>query len=72
MGDAGMKSLRIEISPKVMLGGAVIKGTRLPVDIVIEKLVIFLGHSLLYSWLHHHLKLLFAFEPTLYISGEQG
>jgi uncharacterized protein (DUF433 family) len=31
MGDAGMKSLRIEISPKVMLGRAVIKGTRLPV-----------------------------------------
>ncbi len=38
MCDAGMKSLRIEISPKVMLGRAVIKGTRLPVDIVIEKM----------------------------------
>jgi len=38
MGDAGMKSLRIEISSKVMLGKAVIKGTRLPVDIVVEKM----------------------------------
>ena len=33
-----MKSLRIEISPKIMLGKPVIRGTRLPVDIVVEKM----------------------------------
>lgn len=38
MGDAGMKSLRIEISPKILLGKPVIRGTRLPVDIVVEKM----------------------------------
>lgn len=29
---------RIEISPKIMLGKPVIRGTRLPVDIVVEKM----------------------------------
>jgi len=38
MGDAGMKSLRIEISPKILLGKRVIRGTRLPVGIVVEKM----------------------------------
>ena len=39
---------RIEITPRVMLGKAVIKGTRLVVDIIVEKLVIFLGRCFLY------------------------
>ena len=29
---------RIEISPKILLGKPVIRGTRLPVDIVVEKM----------------------------------
>jgi uncharacterized protein (DUF433 family) len=29
---------RIELNPKIMLGKAVIKGTRLPVDIIVEKM----------------------------------
>jgi len=29
---------RIEINPKIMLGKPVIKGTRLPVDIIVEKI----------------------------------
>jgi uncharacterized protein (DUF433 family) len=29
---------RIEVSPKIMLGKPVIRGTRLPIDIVVEKM----------------------------------
>jgi len=56
MGDVGMKSLCIEISRKVMLGKAVIKETRLPVDIIVGKVVIFSGRCFLYSWLPYLLK----------------
>jgi uncharacterized protein (DUF433 family) len=34
---------RIEINPKVMIGKPIIKGTRLPVEIIIEKLAY--GHT---------------------------